>query len=53
MDHQWPKPDDPEQHVWSEWLQAARTDAPGGATQYRTCIHPKCSAIENRKAPLG
>lgn len=44
--HEWPVSQ--AEHVWGEWTQ--RTALPK-ATQYRSCIHPRCGAFETREAP--
>lgn len=49
--HSWPKP---EEHLWSRWM--ANTVRKVGAdpkppTEYRTCEHPKCNAVEVREVP--
>lgn len=46
MNHQWPS--DPEEHVWGPWM--AKTGLPK-PTQYRTCVHPLCKAVEVREVP--
>jgi len=50
FDHNWPTDDG---HVWDEWMQGQGADSPGGATQYRKCVHPDCRAYETRKAPMA
>lgn len=45
-DHpEWPKPGE---HLWSRWQ--AKTGLPK-PTQYRTCLHPNCKAVEEREWP--
>lgn len=44
-DHLWPLPGE---HLWTNWQTA--TGLPK-ATQYRSCIHPDCKAVEYREAP--
>lgn len=45
-DHAWPT--DPTEHVWSPWYIKDGLPKP---TQYRTCVHPRCNAVEEREAP--
>lgn len=45
-DHKWPTV--PGEHVWGPWLHKTGLPKP---TQYRTCVHPKCKAVETREAP--
>jgi len=45
--HNWPEPGD---HLWGPWM--ARTGLPK-PEQYRICVHPECTAVETRKAPLS
>jgi hypothetical protein len=42
IDHDWPI--DPDEHVWGKWMSKSRT------VEYRTCVHPACSAVETREA---
>lgn len=45
--HHWPSP---LEHSWSKW----QADRPmPNPTQYRSCIHPLCTAVERRPAPKG
>jgi hypothetical protein len=41
--HNWPA--DQDEHVWDRWWTQK---GPPNATEYRTCIHPDCNAIEYR-----
>lgn len=44
-EHAWPPPG---QHMWSKWMSKTGLPKP---TQYRYCIHPDCTAVEDRDAP--
>jgi hypothetical protein len=46
MDHKWPK--DREDHLWGPWYNKSGLPKP---EQYRTCVHPWCTATETREAP--
>ena len=47
-DHAWPTV--PGERVWGPWM--AKTGKPK-PTQYRQCVHPKCTAVETREAPIA
>jgi hypothetical protein len=47
-DHAWPT--DPRAHVWSPWYPNTGLPKP---TQYRTCVHPMCRAVEHQEAPTA
>lgn len=48
VSHGWPADGE---HMWGPWMQKTRSDKPGGATDYRQCIHPDCGAWEERQSP--
>jgi hypothetical protein len=42
VEHGWPAPGE---HFWTDWRNY------NTITQYRTCIHPKCSKVDYRDTP--
>jgi hypothetical protein len=45
--HEWPK--NQRDHVWGPWLSQRKASITSPATQYRTCVHPQCRAVDERQ----
>jgi len=44
-EHKWLAP---EQHLWGPWKYKVGLPKP---IQYRQCLHPNCTEVEEREAP--
>lgn len=45
-DHPWPSSFD---HLWGPWQGQTGLPKP---TEYRTCVHPDCAAVEYKDTPI-